>query len=284
MNCSSSLLRAATSWGLTAGEPTASSCSSFRRRWAWWASCRSRALSQWARSRRDAARSRTALSLSASCSSSQPSATRREQSPLVSMERLNSRRDCKKRVVQLRMPPRMPPGCVPAYPSFTHPSIHSPVHPSPAHLLLVHHYFPCPSSTNLSYLSTHSPTHVHLSIHPVVHPTAVHPSTLICPSLPCPSASCPSPTCPLTQVSTCLFCRPHILPSSCPSSTCLLNTTTQECCRPPLPCWRHGGQHQPLNLEDKIKEWSVLKTQESRRLGGRGVTKRKCEQIPVLGD
>lgn len=109
MNCSSSLLRAATSWGLTAGDSTSSSCSSFRR-WAWCASCRSSAFSQWARSRRDAARSWTALSLSASCSSNQPSATRREQSPLVSMERLNSRRDCKRRAVQLRMPPRMSPG------------------------------------------------------------------------------------------------------------------------------------------------------------------------------
>lgn len=200
MNCSSSLLRAATSWGLTAGDPTSSSCSSFRR-WAWRASCRSRALSQWARSRRDVARSRTALSLSASCSSSQPSATRREQSPLVSMERLNSRRDCKRRAVQLRRPPQVPPGCVPAYPSFTHPSVQSPVHPSPAHLLLVHHDTPCPSPTNLSHLPIHPPSiHVpsclplpvfHLSMYP-----AVYPSTLICPSLPWPFSFMPTSTCP----------------------------------------------------------------------------------------
>lgn len=164
--------------------------------------------------------------------------------------------------MQLRMPPRMPPGCVPAYPSFTHPSIHSPVHPSPAHLLLVHHYFPCPSSTNLSYLSTHSPTHVHLSIHPVVHPTAVHPSTLICPSLPCPSASCPSPTCPLTQVSTCLFCRPHILPSSCPSANRLrpLVTRSSAVSWHPEGAFTLSGQRQYGNCEDW--EHKVWRTRE----------------------
>lgn len=95
VNCSSSLLRAATSLRLT-GAVSSSSLSSSRHR-AWWASCWSRALSQWARSRREAARSRTALSLSTSWSSSQPSATRRQQSPLVSRDRLNSRRDWKRR-------------------------------------------------------------------------------------------------------------------------------------------------------------------------------------------
>lgn len=91
-NCSRSLLRCATSLGSTGASSSSWSAPGSRRR-ACRASCWSRVLSQWARSRTEAARSRTALSLSTSWSSNQPSATRREQSPLVSRDRLKSRRD-----------------------------------------------------------------------------------------------------------------------------------------------------------------------------------------------
>lgn len=214
MNCSSSLLRAAISWELTAGDRTSSSCSSFRR-WAWWASCRSRALSQWARSRREVARSRTALSLSASCSSSQPSATRREQSPLVSMERLNSRRDCKRRAVQLRRPPQMAPGCVPAYPSFTHPSLTCPPPTCPSRYTMS-------LSTNLSHLPTHPPVHPCTQLSATACLSPIHlpscPPHLSFPSLSIQLHAHPPTKCPSIQVSTHhlpAYLSPHlpVLPS-----------------------------------------------------------------------
>lgn len=252
MNCSSSLLRAATSWGVTAGDSASSSCSCFPR-WAWWASCRSRALSQWARSRREVARSRTALSLSASCSSSQPSATRREQSPLVSMERLNSRRDCKRRAVHLRVPPRKPPGCVPTYPSFTQPSTHSPVHlicpPTTCHYythvllpLIYPIYLPIHPSIHTTYCLP--PSVFHLPIHP-----AVHPSTLNCPSLPRPSSFMPTlhlspylpilpPPCSPVHTSSRLPVHPPSVYSIYPP-----NNAAGLLRHAPRTCWRHSGQH-----------------------------------------
>lgn len=67
------------------------------RGWTWRASCRSRASSQRARRRKAADNIRVAPSLPSNWSCSQPSATRREQSPLVSRLRLKSRRACQRK-------------------------------------------------------------------------------------------------------------------------------------------------------------------------------------------